>query len=97
MKKSSTAPAPHDLPPLTRADIEQGKLVLRKRAADGRVLPGKERVNIFLDRAIIEYFRAKAGARGYQTLINDALREVVRGEDLVKLIRRTIRDALRAR
>lgn len=94
MKKKSIARRPDDPPPLTRADIAAGKLVPRKRATTGQVLPGKQRVNIFLDRAVVEYFRARAGERGYQTLINESLREVVRGESLKKLIRQTIREEL---
>jgi uncharacterized protein (DUF4415 family) len=34
---------------------------------------GKQRVSIMLDGSIIAFFKAKAGERGYQTLINQAL------------------------
>jgi uncharacterized protein (DUF4415 family) len=77
--------------------VAAGRLVVRQRGADGSLLPGKQRVNIFLDRVVIDHFRAKAGARGYQTLINESLLEAVRGESLVKLIRQAIREELRAR
>ena len=59
MSKASTvktSPDAHDELPLRRADITAGKLVLRKRAASGAVLPNKQRVNIFLDGAVIEHF-----------------------------------------
>jgi uncharacterized protein (DUF4415 family) len=95
MKKKSFDPKVDEAPPITIEDIESGKVILVERGPDGRILPGKQRVNIFLDRAVIDFFKAKAGARGYQTLINDSLRDVVRGEDLAKLIRRTIRQELR--
>lgn len=38
--------------------------------------PGKTRITIYLDKDVIEAFRAKADSsgQGYQTLINDALR-----------------------
>ena len=97
MSKPSTAktsPDATDTPPLRRADIAAGKLVLRKRAASGAVLPNKQRVNIFLDGAVIEHFRAKAGARGYQTLINETLREAIRAESLEAVVRKTIREEL---
>lgn len=42
-------------------------------------LSGKTRVNICLDNYLIEYFKVQAGNRGYQTLINAVLREVVEG------------------
>jgi len=44
MSKASTAnalPEPRGDTPLRRADITAGKLVLRKRAASGAVLPNK--------------------------------------------------------
>jgi len=97
MKKKSFDPKVDEAPPLTAEDIESGKVILVERGPDGRIQPGKQRVNIFLDRVVIDFFKAKAGARGYQTLINDSLRDVVRGEDLAKLIRRTIRQELRGR
>jgi uncharacterized protein (DUF4415 family) len=41
----------------------------------------KRRVNIHLDDDVIAAFRAKAGERGYQTLINAFLRQVVDAKD----------------
>ena len=56
--------------------------------------PRKQRVTILLDSALIEYFRAKAGGRGYQTLINETLRRAVEHEDLEETLRRIIREEL---
>ncbi len=81
--------------PLRRTDIAAGKLVLRKRGANGAVLPNKQRVNIFLDGTVIRYFKTKAGARGYQTLINEALKEAILAETLEGVVRKTIREELR--
>jgi uncharacterized protein (DUF4415 family) len=81
--------------PLRRADIDAGKLVLRERAAKGALLPNKQRVNIFLDGAVIEHFKAKAGERGYQTLINEALKQAIQAESLEGVVRKTIREELR--
>jgi uncharacterized protein (DUF4415 family) len=81
--------------PLRRADIASGGLVLRRRGRTGAVLPNKQRVNIFLDGAVIEHFKAKAGARGYQTLINETLKQAIRAETLEGVIRKTIREELR--
>lgn len=98
MSKASTAktiaPAP-DEAPLRRSDIASGKLVLRKRSPAGAVLPNKQRVNIFLDGVVIEHFKAKAGERGYQTLINEALKQAIQAESLEGVVRRTIREELR--
>ena len=38
---------------------------------------GKQRVSIMLDGSVIAFFKAKAGARGYQTLINQALHQAM--------------------
>ncbi|MDR2836983.1 MAG: BrnA antitoxin family protein, partial [Azonexus sp.] len=38
---------------------------------------GKQRVSIMLDTAVIAFFKAKAGERGYQTLINQSLHQVM--------------------
>jgi|GEM_PF-186149 len=45
-------------------------------AAAVRAHLGKQRVSIMLDGEMIAFFKAKAGARGYQTLIRDFLRDV---------------------
>ena len=43
----------------------------------------------------IEHFKAKAGARGYQTLINETLKQAIQAETLEGVIRKTIREELR--
>jgi uncharacterized protein (DUF4415 family) len=98
MSKPFTAKASSDSQgdkPLRRTDIAAGKLVLRKRGPTGAVLPNKQRVNIFLDGAVIEHFKSKAGARGYQTLINEALKLAIQTETIEGVVRRTIREELR--
>ena len=98
MSKTSTAKTSAESggdAPLRRVDITAGKLVLRKRASTGAVLPNKQRVNIFLDGAVIEHFKSKAGDRGYQTLINEALKQAIQAESLEGIVRKTIREELR--
>jgi uncharacterized protein (DUF4415 family) len=70
-------------------------LVLRKRGASGAVLPNKQRVNIFLDGAVIEHFKSQAGERGYQTRINEALKQAIQAENVEGVVRKTIREELR--
>lgn len=55
---------------------------------------GKQRVSIMLDGAIIAYFKARAGERGYQTLINQALHQAMSGEQIESTLRRVIREEL---
>jgi uncharacterized protein (DUF4415 family) len=80
---------------LREADLSSGKLVLRRRGPGGAVLPNKQRVNIFLDGAVIEHFKAKAGDRGYQTLINETLKQAIQADSLEAVVRKTIREELR--
>ena len=55
---------------------------------------GKQRVSIMLDGSIIAFFKAKAGERGYQTLINQALHQAMTGEQIESTLRRVIREEL---
>ncbi len=61
--------------------------------------PGKTRITIRLDNDVIEHFQAKvdrAGGGNYQTLINDALREHIRGARLETVVRRAVREEVKA-
>ncbi len=40
----------------------------------------------------MEFFKARAGARGYQTLINEALKQAIERESLEDTLRRVIRE-----
>ncbi|KAF0164103.1 MAG: hypothetical protein FD157_2468 [Rhodocyclaceae bacterium] len=55
---------------------------------------GKQRVSIMLDGSVIAFFKAKAGERGYQTLINQALQQVMTAEQIESTLRRVIREEL---
>ena len=59
--------------------------------------PGKTRITILLDGDIIAAFRARAEntGRGYQTAINQALREYLANDELEKTLRRVVREELR--
>lgn len=104
MKRTSTTETPDisdDAPKLTQADFERacfrvgGKDASRadwQTAVRARV--GKQRINIMLDAPIVEHFKALAGERGYQTLINDTLRRVIESGHLEADLRRVIREEL---
>ena len=94
MSKKSTSKNPEGTPVRARA-IAAGKLVLRKRSASSAVLPAKQRVNIYLDSAIVEHFKAEAGERGYQTLINEALKNSIQAKTIEKTIRHVIQQELK--
>ena len=48
-----------------------------------------------LDNSVIEFFKNKAGERGYQTLINQALQQAVLVDQLEVTLRKVIREELR--
>ncbi|MGP8253529.1 MAG: BrnA antitoxin family protein [Terracidiphilus sp.] len=74
----------------------------------GRIIPpqpeprGKTRITIRLDEDLVDHFLREAdasgGATGYQTLINEALRQHVEGKapKLEETLRRVVREELRA-
>ncbi len=77
------------------------------RGKRGRVAPpgpeqrGKTRITIRLDEDLVDHFlkeaEASGGAMGYQTLINDALRQHVEGKapKLADTLRRIVREEMR--
>jgi len=56
----------------------------------------KLKINLTLDPDVVEWYKARAGGRGYQTLMNAALREGMRGFEITEILRRVIREELRA-
>ncbi|MBP5998453.1 MAG: BrnA antitoxin family protein [Azonexus sp.] len=94
-KKSITATFDEDVP-ITQADIDAGRLVLRKRV-EGRVVQPKKRVTLYLDASLVEHFKDMAGERGYQTLINETLKKSLQQSDMEATIRKVIREELKSR
>ena len=86
---SPTSDERDEYPRVTQADMDRATFRVGLKAA-----PRKQRVTILLDTGLIEYFKAKAGERGYQTLINDTLRQSIERDDLEELLRRVIREEL---
>ena len=70
------------------------------RAKRGPVVkpePGKTKISIRLDNAVLEHFRGlvdKAGGGNYQTLINDALLEHMQRRSTLDAVRQVVREAL---
>jgi uncharacterized protein (DUF4415 family) len=74
-----------------------------KNGKRGPVLasPGKTRITMMMDDDIIEAFRVRAeeAGRGYQTMINAALRAYLAEDDrpiTAKVLRKILREELRA-
>ncbi len=78
------------------------------RGRRGRIAPpepeprGKTRITIRLDEDLVDYFlkeaEASGGVKGYQTLINEALRQHVEGKapKLEDTLRKIVREEMRA-
>jgi uncharacterized protein (DUF4415 family) len=68
-----------------------------KRGAVMRSEPGKTKISIRLDNAVIEFFRSavdRAGGGNYQTLINSALLEHIRRLSTLDAVRQVVREEL---
>jgi uncharacterized protein (DUF4415 family) len=77
-----------DIPEVTASAASRGVVRI-----GGMIVPrGKQRLTMYLDTAIIEHFKARAGERGYQTLINTALKEAIAHESLEDTLRRVVRE-----
>ncbi|MEQ1636726.1 MAG: BrnA antitoxin family protein [Methylococcales bacterium] len=78
-----------DSPELTDEQFQQLQPV-------SEILPdldlGKQRITIMLDAAIITAYKAKAGGRGYQTLINETLRRGLEADSIKEALREVLRE-----
>jgi uncharacterized protein (DUF4415 family) len=60
--------------------------------------PGKTKISIRLDNAVLDYFRnivEEAGGGNYQTLINDALIAYIHQQSMLDAVRQVVREELR--
>ena len=79
-----------EIPEVTAEQIARSSF----RVGGGPVSRRKVRVNIYLDAEIVAYFKAQAGGRGYQTLVNEALKENIRMKGIESLLRQVIREEI---
>jgi uncharacterized protein (DUF4415 family) len=78
--------------PYRNIDFSRGK-----RGSVIRREPGKTKISIRLDNAVLAYFRTlvdKAGGGNYQTLINAALLEHVHRRSALDVVRQVVREEL---
>ena len=54
----------------------------------------KLKINLTIDPDVLEWYKKRAGGRGYQTLMNAALREGMRGYETADILRQVIREEL---
>jgi uncharacterized protein (DUF4415 family) len=85
---------------MKKTDAEPYRDIDFSTARRGAVLPaepGKTRITIRLDNAVLEHFRRQveqAGAGNYQTLINDALVAFIQQESMLESVRQVVREEL---
>ncbi len=89
MNIKSSSKISDDAPIVTQADINRARFRVNLQDA-----PRKQRVNIMLDTGVIAFFKTKAGERGYQTLINETLKQAIHQEEIETLLRRIVREEL---
>ena len=68
-----------------------------KRGAVIPIDPGKTKISIYIDNAVIEHFRAqveRAGTGNYQTLMNDALMAFIHQQSVIDAVRQVVREEL---
>jgi uncharacterized protein (DUF4415 family) len=68
-----------------------------KRGAVIALTPGKTKISIRLDNAVLDHFRAiveAAGGGNYQSLINDALVAHIHQKTVLEAVRRVVREEL---
>ena len=107
MKRTSTskmsATSKDEAPALLQADFDRARFRIGTKnvsrtdwqaAAKARI--AKQRISIMLDAPIVARYKAIAGERGYQTLINDTLRRAVEGDHFTQDMRYAIREELAA-
>lgn len=88
-----------DAPPLTQADFDRARLRVAGKDASRaewqaavRACIGKQ--HQYHAGCSVEHFKALAGERGYQTIINDTLRRIIETGMLEADLRRIIREEL---
>ena len=105
MKKTGTTSkrASDDARPITDADWARAKYRVAGKDVDktewqaaARAQLGGKRITILVDGDVLAAFKAKAGERGYQTLINQALRQSLERETLEATLRQVVREELAA-
>jgi len=89
MNIKSSSKISDDAPIVTQADINRARFRVNLQDA-----PRKQRVNMMLDTGVIAFFKTKAGERGYQTLINETLKQSIYQEEIETLLRRIVREEL---
>lgn len=58
-------------------------------------LPNKKRICIHVDADVLEFFKEKAAGRGYQTLMNQALKHTMETDGVKHNLKTVVRNVIR--
>jgi uncharacterized protein (DUF4415 family) len=101
-KKHTTTNIPEEYdeyPEITDEDLKNAKYRIGMKEVSKEewlaTLPRKQRINIMLDTGIVSWFKGMAGDRGYQTLINETLKQSISQQNLEATLRKVIREELK--
>jgi uncharacterized protein (DUF4415 family) len=85
---------------MKKAAAEPLRVIDFSKARRGPVIapePGKTKISIRIDNAVIDHFRAqveRAGSGSYQTLMNDALLAYIQQRSVIDAVRLVVREEL---
>ncbi|MBS9779055.1 MAG: BrnA antitoxin family protein [Moraxellaceae bacterium] len=90
-----------DYPEFTQADIERATFKVKGKTVDKstwqqavKKSTKKKRISIALDPDVLLFFQEQAGEKGYQTLINQTLRNSMIHEHFKNDLRQVMREEL---
>ena len=89
-----------EYPEITDKDLARGRFRINMKDVTreewhASVNAKKQRINIMLDASIVAWFKSQAGDRGYQTLINETLKQSINHQDLESTLRRVVREEMK--
>lgn len=91
-----------EYPEFTQADIDRAVFKVQGKTVDKSAwqqavknTTKKKRISIALDPDVLQFFQEQAGEKGYQTLINQTLRESMVHEHFKNDLRQVVREELR--
>lgn len=93
MKHANSSPS-SEMAPRLRVGLKDATRQEFREAVTRKL--GKQRITIMLDDAVVQAYKARAGGRGYQTLINETLRRGLQADAIKEALREVIREELPA-
>jgi len=94
MKEKTTLPASKPADTDDAPAWTEGDFVSAVHRVGLQPVGKKQKINLTLDPDVVAWYKARAGGRGYQTLMNAALREGMRGFEIAETLRQVIREEI---